>query len=432
MRPRLHPFAGLLLTPITLLTLSVLIGSMGCGTPDNPAAAIPQAPPTVQVGLENVVVVVDTTLQEGPTFSGTLAPRREAVIRAQTGGIVEAMLFEPGQRVGAGTLLARLDESAIRDAVASAESGVENARAVLEVTQRDEQRQANLAQDGAIPQRDLENARRATIGARAQLSAAEAQLAAARKQWTFTRLNAPFAGVISEKTASLGDVVSPGTPLYTVIDPSSMELEASVPVEALPSLQVGATVQFTVTGYNGPFTGTITRINPTADPTTRQVRVYAAVPNQAGNLVAGLYATGRVATRSHRGLVVAARAVDERGIAPTVLRLKSGRVERIEVTLGARDLVREMVEVTTGLAAGDTLLVGTAQALSIGTPVQVTSTRGDDGTEVGNQLPTGDRTATFRILFPLHTATRPAHRLHNPQRPCGFPTSLSADRWSRL
>jgi RND family efflux transporter MFP subunit len=227
---------------------------------------------------------------------------------------------------------------------------------VLEVTQRDEQRQANLAQAGAIPQRDLENARRATIGARAQLVAAEAQLAAARKQWTFTRLTAPFGGIISEKTASLGDVVSPGTPLYTLIDPSSMELEASVPVEALPDLRAGTPVQFTVTGYNGPFAGTLTRINPTADPATRQVRIYAEVPNQAGALVAGLYATGRVSTKSHQGLVAAARA---------------GKVERIEVTLGARDAVRELVEIATGLTAGDTLLVGTAQALSIGTPVRV-------------------------------------------------------------
>jgi RND family efflux transporter MFP subunit len=355
---------------LVVLALLTLVGSGGCGKPDE-ATLLPQAPPLVQVGLENVVVVTDTTLEEGPTFSGLLSPRREAVIRAQTGGIVEEMLYEPGQRVGAGALLARLDESAIRDAVASAASGVENARAVLEVTQRDEQRQANLAQAGAIPQRDLENARRATIGARAQLVAAEAQLAAARKQWTFTRLTAPFGGIISEKTASLGDVVSPGTPLYTLIDPSSMELEASVPVEALPDLRAGTPVQFTVTGYNGPFAGTLTRINPTADPATRQVRIYAEVPNQAGALVAGLYATGRVSTKSHQGLVAAARAVDERGVAPAVLRLRAGKVERIEVTLGARDAVRELVEIATGLTAGDTLLVGTAQALSIGTPVRV-------------------------------------------------------------
>jgi len=82
----------------------------------------------------------------------------------------------------------------------------------------------------------------------------------------------------SARTINAGDFLAPGNAAYTIINPSTMRLEASVPAEALSAIRLGAPVEFTVNGYaTRQFTGRITSINPVADPSTRQVRVIHPV-----------------------------------------------------------------------------------------------------------------------------------------------------------
>jgi multidrug efflux pump subunit AcrA (membrane-fusion protein) len=136
---------------------------------------------------------------------------------------------------------------------------------------------------------------------------------------------------------------------------------------------VGSPVVFTVSGYPGrEFVGHIVRVNPTADPTTRQVRIYVSIPNAGRTLVGGLFANGRISTASRTGLVVPATAVDVRGTAPYVVRVKGGKAEKVQVQVGLTDKSSETIEVLAGLQAGDTLLLGAAQGITPGTPVKVT------------------------------------------------------------
>jgi membrane fusion protein (multidrug efflux system) len=171
---------------------------------------------------------------------------------------------------------------------------------------------------------------------------------------------------------SAGDVVQPGAPLFTVVDPGSMQLEASVPAAQLGQVRRGAPVRFTVSAYPGRvFTGTVQRINPAADAATGQVPVIVTIPNSEGALVSGLFAEGRVEAEVRQGVMIPANAVDERGVQPTVLRLKGGKAERVPVQLGVRDPETDRVEVVSGVAAGDTLLVGGALGTTPGTQVRV-------------------------------------------------------------
>ena len=121
------------------------------------------------------------------------------------------------------------------------------------------------------------------------------------------------------------------------------------------------------------FEGRISSVNPSADPQTRQVRLFVRIPNAGAQLVAGLFAEGRVASDSRETLTVPELAVDVRGLTPHVLRLKNGVTERVEVTLGARDETTERVEITAGLAAGDTVLVGAALGISPNTKLRVSA-----------------------------------------------------------
>ncbi len=153
-----------------------------------------------------------------------------------------------------------------------------------------------------------------------------------------------------------------------------MRLEASVPAEQLSVVRIGLPVHFTVGGYGDrTFTGKVTRINPTADPMTRQVRIYASIPNAGQALVGGLFAEGRIAAESHVGPTAPAAAIDQRGTSPAVMRIRNGAVERVEVRLGVRDAAAERVELLSGAGVGDTLLLGAARSITPNTPVKVTS-----------------------------------------------------------
>ena len=328
----------------------------------------------VVIGPENIVVVTEQEIRTGPALSGTLTPERDATVRSEISAPVIETLIDQGQHVTAGQLLIRLDDTAIRDQLLSARSAVTTAQANLSVAQRENDRNEALLKAGAIAERATEQSAAQVTSSKAQLTAAQAQLAAAEKQSSNTRITAPFNGIVSARSVNAGDVVSPGTALVTVVDPSTMRLEASVPAEALSAVRLGAPVDFSVTGYpNRHFTGRVTRINPIADPATRQVRIIASLPNDGGTLVGGLFAEGRVSSESHRAPIVPQSAVDERGLRPSVMRLKNGRTEKEEVTLGIRDAASETVEITQGLTPGDTVLLGAARGISAATPVRVSA-----------------------------------------------------------
>ena len=354
---------------LVLALAAALLSACNRGSSEETSAA---GDPTELITPENVTVVVQDVIESGPSLAGALAPERAAVLRAEVNGSVIEAAAEKGQPVARGALLARIEDTSIRDAYMSARSSVRSAEQASQVAKRNAERSATLAQAGAIAERELETARLAASNAEANLADAAARLSLVEKQLANTQVRSPFNGIVADRPVSAGDVVSPGTPLYVVVDPSSMKLEALVPAAQVGALRVGAPVQFVVQGYPGRmFTGRIQRISPVAEPATRQIGVYVSIPNNGGSLVSGLYAEGRVGSQRLTALVVPFNAVDLTGATPTVVRVKNGKVERIDVQTGVRDEQNERIQLVSGVAAGDTLLLGAAQGISNGTPVKV-------------------------------------------------------------
>ena len=326
-----------------------------------------------EIGPENIAVVATGKLRSGPVISGTLAPVRNAQLRAQVGGSVLRLHAEQGQHVGSDQELAEIDAAGLRDAYLSARSAVSSAQMAADYAGHQAQRYDTLLKAGAVSDRDHETVVQQNAQAQAALTDAQARLVAADKQLSYTIVRAPFAGVVAERSVSAGDVVQPGTMMFTVVDPSRLQLEAAVPAEQIAAVRVGQAVTFSLNGYGDRvFRGTVARISPLADPSTRQVQVYATLPNPDNALVAGLYASGRVVTDSASGLVVPNEAIDTRNLRPAVERVRRGRVERLDVQLGMRDTQTDRVQITAGVALGDTLLRGAAQALNPSTAVRVT------------------------------------------------------------
>ncbi len=360
--------------PVVIASVVVALVMAACsGQPA--ASSAPAAPVALQVGQENVITVGSDTIVVGPILSGELRPAREATIRAELGGAMLAVSVEEGQAVGRGAPLGRIETRTLDDVRQSATSALRSAESQLAVARREAARTEQLVTAGALAARDLDIAQSSITAVEAQVADAKSRLAAAERQLGDAVLNSPMAGIVSSRAVNVGDIVAVGTPLFTVIDPSSMRLEASVPSDDLSQLRVGASVQFQVRGYDQPFIGRIERIAPQADPTTRQVPLYIAIPNVGGRLVAGLFAEGRVVSTSATGLVVPMNAVNTSGSAPWVLRVANGTTERVAVTLGLRDPRTERVQISSGLSEGDHLLRGAAQGIPPGTPVHVAGAR---------------------------------------------------------
>jgi membrane fusion protein (multidrug efflux system) len=353
-----------------LLTIAFVAPLAGCDEGQGETQA--KSPPPAVIGPENLAVAIDTVLTAGPTLSGTLEPELAATVRAEVGGSVTEVRADDGQPVKRGQVLARIDDTAVRDAYVSARAALRSAEATAQLAQRNAGRAERLNAAGAVADREVEDARTNATTAEGQVADAKARLASAEKQLAKTVLRAPFDGVVGSVTVSEGDVVQTGTALLSVLGPRTLRLEASVPAEAIASVKPGTAVQFTVSGFEGrSFSGKIQRVSPAVDPATRQVRVIASIGNAERSLVAGLFAEGRVATETRPAVVVPRAAIDGRGIRPQVVRLKGGRVDRVEVETGLQDRVSERVEVRRGLVAGDTVLMGGAAGLPPGTPATV-------------------------------------------------------------
>ena len=356
-----------------LAAMAATLAACGGASPEAaPGAAATAAPAVVQLAPENVATATMADITSGPFVSGQLTPAREATVRAQVGGPLVSLTVDRGQAVRANAVIGRIAARELDDAMASAQVAVKSAEASLTVARSEAARTESLVKGGALAARDLEQARNMVSGAEAQLAAARAREKAVWQQLDDTVVKAPISGIVSERPANAGDIVSPGTAIVTIIDPSSLRLEAAVTSDQVSLVRPGAKVRFRIRGLaNEVVTGTIDRLSPTADPLTRQVTIFVTLPNTGGRLIAGLFAEGRVDAETRRGVIVPAGAVDETGPNAPVTRNRHGQAERVTVTLGIRQSDTELIEVRSGVAEGDVLILGAAKTLTAGTPVRV-------------------------------------------------------------
>jgi len=357
---------------VAALAWATLVLSAACGGEQEAAPEAAVQPQAVRIGQESVATVTRDQIKTGPLISGELRPEREATVRAEIGGSVLEVLVDEARPVRRGAVLARIEAQALTDAQTSAQSAVRSAEQALRVAEREAERTESLVKGGALAERDLETTRNAVVAAQAQLADARSRLASASKQLADTVIRAPISGIVSDRPVNRGDVVAPGALIVTIIDPSSMQLKASVPSVALASLRVDAPVEFRVRGYGDQvFSGHIERISPVADPATRQVPIWVSIPNTGGRLVAGLFAEGRVNSEARQGLVAPSTAIGTTGNDTWVLRVRDGKAERVAVEVGLRDERAARVELRSGVREGDVLLTGAAQAVTPGTPVRI-------------------------------------------------------------
>jgi RND family efflux transporter MFP subunit len=217
----------------------------------------------------------------------------------------------------------------------------------------------------------LDDAEGRRNGAQSDVESAKARVVAARQQMQRTEVRAPFDGVVTERKVSPGDTAQVGKELLKVIDPTSMRFEAMVSAEHVGSVKAGQAVRFRVNGYGDEeFTGRVRRVNPAANPTTRQVEVLVDFAGGKQPKLAGLYAEGRLETDSHVSLTVPATAVLRDGDKVSAFRVKENRLQKVALALGERDPRTGDLVVASGLAEGDRILRYANTSLKDGQPVK--------------------------------------------------------------
>ena len=311
-----------------------------------------------------VPVLVETaSLREFSTrieALGTLEPKERVQLTANASDRVTAVYFEDGQRVRKGDtliLLANAEERAMLD---SAQATQAEARRQLERNER-------LVEDNAISTLELQRSQRDSDAADGQVRSLQARLGD-------RVLRAPFDGVLGFRMISPGAYVSPGQPIATFIDDSEMRLEFSVPSIFGTSLQPGLEISaYTDDLPDQTFTAARTSVNNAIDPVTRSVRVRATLPNENGDLKAGMFMTVDLRSEPRQSLYVPEISVVAEGPATFVFivdnSVQPAVARKTELHLGVRE--RGYAEVLSGLEAGDQVVTDGILKLRPDMPVNI-------------------------------------------------------------
>lgn len=348
--------------------------STACGGKTDGAQA-ETAPERISIGAADVATAARRTLHAGVPVSGSLEPKVFITVGAPVAEQLVEMFLDEGQPVQQGQPMARFKDEVLRAAAASARADVATQQMQVTIAVAESTRAETLLREGAIAPRDRDNSLLALNGARARLALAEAQAAGADDRLSTTTLRAPASGVVSRRHLQAGDRADFGKPVFDIVDTRTLVLSASVPVEHMAELRVGRPVTLTVSQMDSTtVTGRISRINPTADMATRQVRVYVDIPNAGHRLVGGLFVSGRVLVDEATNAVTVPRtAIRREGDAqtPVVYVVVDGKIARRPVSVGIADEDLGLVQITSGVQAGDIVIVGPVEGLTDGASVEI-------------------------------------------------------------
>ena len=387
---------------VVILDSALAVSACNADATRGPAAA-----DTAAVGV-TAVTVSEQPITRFIRVSGTLMAQEDAEVAAEVAGRVVATPVERGSLVRTNDELIRIASSdadaQAREAQANAAQiearlglagggafdvervpEVASAKANSELAQNDFGRAKRLYDGQLLSQSEfdqrsmqLQAAERqydvAKNGAAQQYQAlmgARARVTMAQKALADTVVRAPFAGAIGERFVSVGDYVTKGTKVASVLRIDPLRVELTVPEQYVSAVEAGRPVTFEVDAYPGEtFTGQVRYVSPSVNADTRALVIEAVVPNGTGRLKPGLFATARIEEATPRpGILVPATAV--RTIAGTarVFVIAGDRAEERVVMTG--QAVGDQVEITGGLKPGERVAAGGIEKLVDGVRVVV-------------------------------------------------------------
>ena len=354
----------------------------------------------------SAVPVVEQPIARFIRVTGSLTAEEQADVAAEIRARVVSTPVERGTVVTLGSELVRLSSTEAEAQVAEAEANasqiearlgavgsafevdnvpeVQTARASQELAKSEFDRIQLLLEQRVVSQSEFDQRRTQREAARQQyeaarntaaqqyqaLQAARARVTLARKALADTVVRAPFGGLVAERLVSVGDYVTSGTKVATVVHVDPLRVRLTVPEQFVSAIAVGRPVSFQVDAYPGrDFAGLIRYISPALESNQRALTVEAVVPNASRELKPGLFATAQIELPGRTpGLLVPSEAVVTIAGTSRVFVVSNARAEERLVTVG--QAVEKLIEVTSGLEAGDHVATKNVAQLAEGTVVQ--------------------------------------------------------------
>ena len=386
-----------------ILFAGALCGALSsCAGPPRVAAEASAGPPSVAVAR-----VTEQTLERQLALAAEFRPYQEVDLHAKVAGYLKQINVDVGDHVRPGDLIATLEVPEMADEAAQAEavrlhSESELARAKGELARMQSthesahlsyQRLAEVAQSrpNLIARQEIDDALSKDKSAEAAIDSAKASITSAEQQIrgseasqqrlrtleTYTKIIAPFAGVVSKRYADTGALIQAGTasssqamPLVRLSQVDRLRLVLEVPESAVPQIHVGLPIQVRVGAIGRDFTGRVSRFSDRLQSSTRTMETEVDVLNPGGELAPGMYAEVRLTVeRRDRALSVPVEAVTGAEDKASLMVVNpENRLERRDVVLGMETPDRR--EVKKGLVAGDRVVIGKIAALHAGDVVE--------------------------------------------------------------
>jgi len=310
-------------------------------------------------------IVSASTFSESIYATGTLHADEMVNLSPEIAGKVISIQFKEGQKVSKGQLLIKLND------------------AELQANLRKAQAQLKLNQDKLKRLDDLIKIQGVSIEERDQtaqvVEASQSDIAFIRAQIDKTEIKAPFNGVTGLRSISEGAFVTAGQSISSIYQTESLKLDFSIPEQYISKLKIPFEVEFGVDGSENIYKAQVYAMNPGLNSTTRSIELRAKVANNSGELIAGRFAkvTMQLLENSN-ALLVPTEAIVPVLKGQQIWLSRKGEAQKVDVTLGYRS--DAMIEVSSGLSAGDTVLTTGIMNLKPGTPLKIISVRSSNVT----------------------------------------------------
>jgi RND family efflux transporter MFP subunit len=355
-------------------------------------------------------------LEDTLTISGAFKPFQDVDVHAKVAGYIRKIFVDVGDHVREGQTLAELEIPELAAQLSGADAAVRAAQQQIRRAEGELQRaqsthaaahaayarlkQAADSRAGLVAQQEVDDAQAKDLGAEAQVASAEAELAAAKQQLEvaqanqkqysaltgYTRISAPFRGVITNRYADTGALVAAGTssstqaiPVVRLAEVSKLRLVLAIPESAAAQIRLGDKVRVRVEALQRDFEGKVARFAAALDQQTRTMETEIDFENADGRLLPGMYAETKLVLRGKKNvLTVPLEAVSRNGSDATVLTLNAqNAIEEKRVTLGMEDGTR--VEILSGVSEGERAIVGSRSQFRAGDRVQPTPVETNTG-----------------------------------------------------
>lgn len=340
------------------LSIGIIVGALVVfrlvkNSENEPKNATPTAPKPLKV---TALIVTPQNFSNTISLSGSLEANEEVTLHPEVSGIAEKILFTEGTRVQKGQLLVKINDAELR-------AQLTQALTKERLTSEQERRARLLLEKEAISREEYDIASADYRTAKAQKQLIQVQIAK-------TSLRAPFTGTIGLRSISPGTYVTPTTAIAHLVNTQPLKVAFSLPEKYATAIRLHQTIQFTVANTKDVFTAKIYALEPMINATTRTLQVRAYADNKKGALLPGTFANIQLPLKNIPDAIrIPSEVVIPVKEGKKVFVARQGKAQSVPIETLTR--TGKEVIVTSGLRAGDTLLISGIMALKDDLPVEL-------------------------------------------------------------